>query len=490
MQIPLVGGTYMAQSIIANAQRCVNLYPESNSQGSQFPFTFYPTPGLTLRAHPPQAGIGRCIYRTSGGKLYVVVGPNVYYVASDWTFTKLGEIDNLITPVSMADNGNTIALVDGTSSGYFIDILTNVMTQIADPAFLGATRADYLDTFLLFNQPGTRNFYSTLSNVTVFDPLYITGKVGYPDKLQTLIVIHREIWLLGELTSEVWFNAGSPTFPFAIIAGVFIQHGCAAKYSIASSGLEIFWLSKDKDGRNIVMMGASYQAVRISTYAIENEFSEYQLIDDAIGMTYQIKGHVFYVLTFPTADKTWVFDKTEGMWHELAWIDDDGNEHRHRANGMAFAYDKNLAIDWQSGDLFVMDTRNFTDNGRPVIRRRSFATLGNEGKRVQYKNFIAEFEPGNGRQVLAGDFSLDFNDDFDVESSNNGLDVFLRWSDDRGRTFGNPVGQTLGQSGEYLTIPSWSRLGIARNRVFELFWSCDTKTALNGANADGVVLKS
>lgn len=48
MRIPLLGGAYQAKSIIANAQRCVNLYPEANPGSSQpqSPATHYPTPGL------------------------------------------------------------------------------------------------------------------------------------------------------------------------------------------------------------------------------------------------------------------------------------------------------------------------------------------------------------------------------------------------------------------------------------------------------------
>ena len=62
--------------------------------------------------------------------------------------------------------------------------------------------------------------------------------------------------------------------------------------------------------------------------------------------------------------------------------------------------------------------------------------------------------------------------------------VSLRWSDNRGVSFGNAVQQTLGQSGEYLTTPSWNRLGFARDRVFELSWTANAATALNGAYID------
>ena len=58
--------------------------------------------------------------------------------------------------------------------------------------------------------------------------------------------------------------------------------------------------------------------------------------------------------------------------------------------------------------------------------------------------------------------------------------VFLSWSDDRGVTFQNPVPQTMGQTGQYLTTISWNRLGMARDRVFKLEWSAAVRTALNG----------
>jgi hypothetical protein len=102
--------------------------------------------------------------------------------------------------------------------------------------------------------------------------------------------------------------------------GVFIEHGCVAKHSVAKHDLTVFWLSKDKDGQGVVIAGKNYAAGRISTHAIEQEFSTYSRLDDAIGYTYQQGGHPFYVLSFPTANRTWVFDMatdcgtSAGIW--------------------------------------------------------------------------------------------------------------------------------------------------------------------------------
>jgi hypothetical protein len=51
-------------------------------------------------------------------------------------------------------------------------------------------------------------------------------------------------------------------------------------------------------------------------------------------------------------------------------------------------------------------------------------------------------------------------------------------------SFGNGVQQSLGKVGQYQTIPSWNRLGFARDRVFELSWTAACATALNGAFID------
>lgn len=59
--------------------------------------------------------------------------------------------------------------------------------------------------------------------------------------------------------------------------------------------------------------------------------------------------------------------------------------------------------------------------------------------------------------------------------------VYLSYSDDRGRSFSDPVGASLGAIGEYLTQVQWRRLGMGRDRVFAVEWSAPVATALQGA---------
>jgi hypothetical protein len=501
--LPLTEGFYTARSVIASSQRCVNLYGEKNPKTSPFPYTFYPRPGLKKRAVPPTLGVGRGLYTASNGNLYAVIGPNIFFLDQNFNFNLLGQFVNpasvLQTPVGMGDNGGTLVVVDGTPTGYQVDLPTNSFSQITDPNFFGADSVDYIDTFMVFNQPGTTNFYSSLSATVSFDPTYVAPKSGWPDPLLAVQVVHREIWLHGAKTTEIWGDAGAAQFPFAPLGGVFIQKGCVAKYSPKNYELMTFWLGQDKAGQAQVYMGRAYNAVEISTPAMVNEFAKYPVISDAIGMIFQLGDHPFYVLTFPAADKTWAYDISTSLWMELVSIDSNGLEHRWRPQQMAFAYGLNVALDWQTGAVYQVDNNTFLDDTLPVIHVRGFPHIVHDGKRQQYYKFVADMETGTVMGVPdigfpSSDWSSDWNHDWGPlwpsPINSNIPQVSLRWADDRGVAFGDRVLQPLGATGKRKGQPAWRRLGYGRDRVFEVSWSAPCQTALNGAFVDAVPLAS
>lgn len=479
MQLALLSGAYQARSVIASAQRCVNLYPEVNQRetfmlmpqlgGAPSILTHYPTPGLTLKAAASDIG-WRGLYAANNGTLYGVCGASVYAISNRWALTKLGTITTTTGPVSMSDNGISLVLVDGSTNGWTIDLASNAFAQLVDPTglFVGADFVAYVDTFFIFNAPGTQSFYCSLSNETSFYNLDIANKTGYADNLVALAVCQRQIWLLGAQTTEIWYDAGSTTtsFPFAIVSGAFIQHGCVAPHSVATQDNSVFWLGNDPQGNCVVFQGSNYVASRISTHAIEQEIQTYSTVSDAIGYVHQMGGHVFYVLTFPTADKTWVYDVAAELWHERMWMDTNGVEHRHRSNCGVAAYGEFVVGDWENGNLYVYDVQNYTDNGAAIRRIRGFPHVINELKRIMYRQFVADMQYGGT------------TDPAQIPQ------IELRWSDDRGVSYGNPVLQALGQVGQTQVMAQWQRLGMARDRVFELAWSAPVMTALNGAFID------
>lgn len=489
-RLPLIGGSYLAKSVIANAQRCINLFPEKNQPDALVPLTYYQRPGFRALASGPEAAPVRQVYRASNGVGYCVIGQKVYLISQTWELTELGTLlTPATTPVSFSDNGITIWLVDGSSTGYQIDLTTNVFSATVDPSgiFTGADRVDYIDTFMLWNVPGTKNFGSTLSNTISFDPTYIAAKTNFPDPLVTLIVNRHEILLLGQSKTEIWYDAGNPDFPFAELPGAYTEHGCCAKYSIASQDIAVYWLGQDLQGQGIVFRQRGYECKRISNHALEFAIQKYGTISDAIGYTYQQNGHVFYVLSFPSADATWAFDEATEEWSQRAWTDGDGVLHRDRSNCAAFIYGTNVVGDWENGTLYALDPNVYTDEvlgtAGPISFVRSFPHIGigigqdsrpvtADGRTLEFSLFTADIECGNVAPGINGKAG----------------EIFLRWSDDRGHTFGQAVPQPLGAPGQYISQPRWPTLGMARDRIFELSWSSPGQVGLNGAWVEAKVM--
>lgn len=470
----LIQGAYTARSYIAEAQRCINLYIEPNPADAPYPTTHYPTPGLVRFGAPGTLGPTRCQYRATNGNAFEVIGNTVYMVSAAGVFSIVGTIGTSTGQCVMIDNGAYVMLVDGSISGYTFTVAGGSFATISDPNFYGGTRVDYLDGYFILNQPGTRNFYISLFNNIAFDALDIAAKLTYPDLLVASVVLGREIWQIGQFKTEVWYNTGASDFTFGRMPGVAIDMGCSAVYSIAKSGSSMFWLAQDLNGHAQIVMGESYKVVRISTYAIEEALRKYSRLDDAIGYCYQQAGHTFYQITFPSADVTWVYDVGVSqmvgypVWHQRGWTDSDGVLHRHRTIGHMFAHGYNLVGDWETGELYRYDLDTFTDDGDAVQRIRSFPHIKNHNRMVSYNWLMAEFEVGQAPGRLA----------------TNPVEVWLRWSDDGGASYGDPVTQSAGATGQFNTRPKWAPLGMGFDRVFELGWSHDARTALNGADID------
>lgn len=493
----LKGGAYRAASVLANAQRCVNLYPEKNPEESQPEalVTHYQRPGLRFISNNAlgNVGFGRCLYTATNGDLYAVVNQQVFYINPDFIWTSIGSlVSGLNTPVSMSDNGTTIVVVDNSNTGAFIDMATRAFALIGDPNFLGSIRTDFLDGFLVFAQPNSPNWYCTDLYSTVFNAISFGTKTAWPDNIKTIIAVEREIWIMGAYKSEVWFNSGTIPFPFSAQPGLIIEHGISAPYSIAKQDVYIFWLSQSPEGARMVMKNKGHVAERISTHALEAEMLTYRRVDDAIGTCFQIRGHGFYMLHFPTADRTWIFDVATDQWSEWAFFDPNGVQRRMRCSQVAYAYSKNLALDWQTGFLYELSDTHYWDDitmggnddqihDQQLIKCvRTFPIMldTENSVRLTLWKVIADIETGT--------FSSGSDDGVPAPNTDIfGLPPFavhLAVSRDRGRSFASIPDQSIGSTGEYRVKPTWNRLGMFNvGAVLEFSWAAPQAAAFSSA---------
>jgi hypothetical protein len=322
------------------------------------------------------------------------------------------------------------------------------LTQVLD----GPTQCGFVDGFALVLDPATSTLkFSALENFATFDPLDVAQRNDAADKWAAMIVSHKEIWLLGSQTTSIYYNSGAAD-PFVPNPSVFISHGISAPNSLAILDNSPAWLGQNADGGNMVYRANGYTPERISTHAVEYAISQYSTISDAQAWTYQEHGHSFYVLTFPTAGATWVYDVASGTWHERgAW---NGSTFTTLpVYGHCFAWGLHLTQDATTGTVYRMSTSIYSDGGGRVLRRlRRAPHVFNENKRIAYDKFELHVEAGLG---------LSTGDGSDPQIS-------LRWSDNGGQTWSNYQTRSLGALGAYSQRAIWRRLGTARDRVFEV----------------------
>jgi hypothetical protein len=469
MRIELTDGFYQTRSLIADAQRCLNLIPEVNKQGAASQVTHYPAPGKALLATVPAAPV-RGLWVTANGLFFVAAGNAIYQMDKNYNFTLMGKLSqNGTTPVYMMDDGKTLIIVDGSGVGFRLDLKTLAFTQITDEGFMGGEFVDYVDGFFVLNETNTQTFYISDAFGGTFTYPAFASKETYADKLIRHKVVQGELWLFGAQNTEVYFNVGGADFPFQAMPGVYIEHGCIAKHSVAKTDAQVFWLSQDAQGQGIVLKGNNGQATRVSTHAIEETFATYPALSDAIGYTYQQQGHTFYVLTFPSADATWVYDLASGLWTERGEQDGNGTLHRDAGSCHVVFNGMNVVGDYLSGNLYQLDPTTFKDSqGNPQLCLKSFPTLMNNAERVRFLKMILDMQVGVGQAT--GDYTAPF--------------VSVRWSDDGGYTWGNRVEVPLGKIGEYMTRATLWRLGYGTRRVFEVSWALPMQTVLQGAWVD------
>lgn len=468
MKSPILGSSYVARSVNAADNRLVNLFPEIVPEGGKEAAFLQRAPGLRLLTTVgtgPIRGVN-----TYGGNLYVVSGEQLFKVDSSYTATVLGTVSGATGQVSMANDGNHL-FVACNGPSYVYNATTSAFGQITDPDFPGALTVSYLDGYFVFIEPDSQRVWvASLYDPLTIDPLDFASAEGDPDGLVSSIVDHSEVWLFGTNSIEVWYNSGNTDFPLQRIQGALNEIGCAATFSVAKLDNGLFWLGQDARGQGIVYRANGYTGQRISTHAVEWQIQQYGDISDAVAYTYQQDGHSFYVLNFPSANATWVYDVATGAWHERAgWI--NGRFTCHRGICQTFFNNAVTVGDYQNGNLYTYDLEVYADHDRVQKWLRSWRALPtgqNNLKRTAQHSLQLDCESGVGLETGQG----------------SDPQVMLRWSDDGGHTWSDEHWTSMGKIGQYFRRVIWRRLGTTqklRDRVYEVSGTDPVKIAIVGA---------
>lgn len=453
-QVNFIGPSYMLRSVSVDCQRTINMYPDVNEIGNgKSNYFLMGTPGLKTIINT-KAPI-RKIYTDSKNDLYTVEGTEFsvyrYVVADDYIERQvLGNLTTSTGDVDISDNGAQIGIVDGDNLYAYI-YKDETFAQYQPEGWKGSKTITYFGPYFVFNEPNTQQFYiSKAYDVTNIGNDF-ASKENAPDNLITTVALNKQLYLVGEKSMEIFNNTGDSAFPLSRAAGGSILYGCLARKSIAILENMMFFLGNNSNGfGTIYVADGSSSVTKISNFAVDYFLQSQESLEDAEAYAYQEDGHSFYMISFPTSKTSWCYDLTTKMWHERQYLDKNGQVDRHRTNQHTIWRRKHIVADHSRNKIYEMSLDFLDDDGENIqrIRRSPHMYDADSLSRIFFNQFEIDMDVG--------------------ENPTDKAKIFLRYSNDGGRSWSNYKENNLGNRGNYRKKVAWRNLGSANDRVWEV----------------------
>jgi hypothetical protein len=189
----------------------------------------------------------------------------------------------------------------------------------------------------------------------------------------------------------------------------------------------------------------------VSTHAVEFAWQQYATVSDAVAYTYQENGHSFWVIRFPTARATWVYDISTGYWHQRGFWQ-GGQFTADRSTSHMFFNGQHLVGDWATGNIYQQSMSLLDDAGSPVRFVRRTPTISKENQWLYFPELEIDVQTGNSPQLTNADGTV------------RDPELMLRWSDNAAATWSNTYRLKCGRTGNYGRRVRKTQLGRARRR--------------------------
>ncbi len=441
--------------------------------GATSAMTILHRPGLASRYELPETAIPGQFQVNGRG---FAAGAKFYEVLASGEFTTWGTLNGPpLTPTQIfACQTHLLILSNGD---LFIFVLTpftdsnnvyhaaNSFLAVEMGQFNGPVlQIDFCDGYFIATIQNSNTYQvSNLEDGTTWSGLFIAEISYFPDNIVSLKVDHRNIGFLSGKKSIIYYNAGAGYPPFIPIQGAFLEDGCAAAFGTVQANDTVCWITQnDRGWGQAKMLSSEYAGQRISTLAVEFSWQGYPTIADAIAFTYQDQGHTFWVIRFPQANATWVYDFSMSLWYQWGfWNAATASYTAYRATSHMFFNGTHLVGDWQSGNIYEQSIDLYTDFGNAIVGERMSPTIMAENAWIYFKRteFLPEVGLGPQPPLLDGN------------GQPRGPQLMLDWSNDGGKTWSNVYYLDCGQAGQFKKRVFKVMLGRGRKRKFRIRWS-------------------
>lgn len=361
-------------------------------------------------------------------------------------------------PVTFASDATRVVMANG---GRMVHTDLTTITTMADAdAPTSVTHLAFVDQYVLANDAGSGAMqFSDINNMTAWQALSFFSAESQPDNVLAIASGYSEIIALGSETVEFWVNDGQS--PFSRIPGSAQPFGTSARYSLALVGAAWMWLDDKRrfvtmQGRNVVPVSSPYDRV----------IQRYSAVDDAVGYDLSFEGMPLYVLNFPTAGETLVYNYVTQQWHKWGdWNVEQARYDRYRGATYCYAkaWNQHLVGDHTNGKIYRLSRSVWTDNGNPI---RSLLRTGHisHGTMTTKQSDVVRLRCKRGRG------SAQVADP----------QVMMRRRVDNG-AWGNERWQSLGQVGQHRPFLDWGPNGLYRTCQYEFVHSDNSDWVLMGA---------
>lgn len=382
--------------------------------------------------------------------VYLASGKDLYSLSENGTTTLIGS--DLFDPsarVIWDEAINPNRKIFGTNGGIPVEYDGSTAQKLTDAnAPQLATHLAIFDTYMVANQTGTQKVeYSVVGKPTVFNAEFVTAE-AQSDNLVFVGVGWDEIVAIGKKTQEFFYD--DVVTPFVPKPGAIIEEGCISPYSVKLIDNAWFFLNHERK-----VMRINGRQPLVLSVPVDKVLSGLTNVTDAIGDELTVGGRTFYVLTFPTDEKTIVLDyslnRWEGEWG--SWDTITASYKRWRGNCILYVpeWNQHLVGDFQNNKIYKASLTQYQD-GDDLIRSSWMTGNIDHGTSLWKRSLRLRIRAKRGEG--------DINEDTPV--------LMLRYRDNGNKAWGNTRNISLGKEGENEFYWEGGPLGRYRSRQYEV----------------------
>lgn len=387
-------------------------------------------------------------------------------VSGPGTFSRpvfaIGVDSNIVTPTTygFVCAGANILIASGIGTA----LSSFALVPDADaPTYV--SHIDFIDGYVVATTGKGFFQYSDLNDPSSWSAASFATAMRNPDDILALKVFSRQIFLFGNLTTEIWENDG--VSPFAPTPGGYLQAGIIAPHSVVTNDDAIYWLDNT---RHFVSYSSGLQ--RIST-PYDAEIQSFDTVADCVGKRIEIAGKPFLVFQFPAEQRTLVLNTAQRTWSEWGSWDLANARYTHWL-GSSYCYSPDWGmhlVGGRDGKIHKMSPNYYSDNGDLIRLKRTtghidYGTLA----RKRSKELRIRIQRGEGATV------------------NDEPLMAIRWRDDN-KQWSTQKFIGLGKVGDNRSPITIYPYGIYRTRQYELIVSDSVPVTFGGAEEDVDLLR-